>query len=337
MNTSILLPLLFFLVSPPAHAKPDWIEGPSAKYPRALYVVGVGQGDDRDSARERARGEIAKIFSSLVSVDTSLAETETNLKGSGADSSSFSQSVSQNVRTTSKKMLEGVEVVEEWKDEASRQHYALAVLERAKGRAALQERLSEFDAQARQWKQALETAAEKLPRVKAAMKLLALLKARGELNAELRVLDPEGKGQPNPLDEAALRPLAAKAVADLDVYVDVSGPGAEAVETAVVKSLNALGFEASSAGAAASADIVVEARVQVKPMGGADPRWKFARAWATVSLKDNKAGKTFLRFDASARQASADYEEAQRRVYAALGRKVAPQIHEAVTEYFENQ
>jgi hypothetical protein len=337
MKKIIILCLIGLAGQARAGSKPDWVEGPSAKYPRALYVVGVGLGDDRDSARDRARGEIARIFSSLVTVDTSLSETETNLKGTDGQSSNFSQTVSQNVRTASKKMLEGVEVVEEWKDEASKQHYALAVLERAKGRSALQERLADFDAQAQRWKAAMDAATEKLPRVKAAMKLLALLKARAEVNSELRVLDPEGKGQAGPLDEAALRPLAAKAVADLDVFVDASGSGAEAMETALVKSLNALGFEATAGSAPAATDILVESKVETKPVESADPRWKFARAAVTVSLKDSRTGKIFLRFDASDRQASADYNEAVRRALASLGRKVAPQVHDAVTDYFENQ
>ena len=51
-------------------------------------------------------------------------------------------------------------------------------------------------------------ASDKLGKVKAAMKLLAILKARAELNGDVRVLDASGKGLPAPSRRppCALRP-----------------------------------------------------------------------------------------------------------------------------------
>lgn len=207
----------------PAHArgKPDWIEGSSMEYPREKYLVGVGIADDRATAEDRARGEISKIFSTLVTVNTDLAESETSFKQGGKSENNFSQAISQSLKTVSKKVLEGVEVAENWQDEATRQHYALAVLDRAKGLLALKDKISQFDQQAQQWKAQMDQAAEKLAKVKAAMKLLAILKAREELNSELRVLDSEGRAIANPFDEAAVRSQASKTVSELEVVVDI--------------------------------------------------------------------------------------------------------------------
>ena len=97
--------------------------------------------------------------------------------------------------------------------------YALAVLEKAKGVSAVTDKIADFDAQVKQYYAQMMQATDKLPKVKAAMKLLALFKARKELEGELRVLD--GKGMPNPVDEAAVRATAAKTLSDLDVIVDI--------------------------------------------------------------------------------------------------------------------
>lgn len=201
--------------------KPDWVDGSSVQYPRERYLVGIGMGDDRSSAEDRARGEISKIFQTVVSVNTSLAESETNVSVGKKSENTFSQAISQSVQTASKKALEGVQVVENWKDESTVQHYALAVLERAKGVRVINDKIGEFDKQALQWKSQMDQSQDKIGRVKAAMKLLALLKARAELNAELRVLDDSGKAVPAPFDEAEVRPQAAKAVSELDVVVDI--------------------------------------------------------------------------------------------------------------------
>src|SRR2546427_805602 len=79
--------------------------------------------------------------------------------------------------------------------------------------AALPERINDLDNQAVQWKSQLDSGTEKLARVKAAMRLLALFKARAPLIADLRIIDLTGKGLASPVDEAAVRPQAAKALA----------------------------------------------------------------------------------------------------------------------------
>lgn len=204
-----------------AGSRPDWIDGASRQYPRDRYLVGVGMGDDRAVASDRARAEISKIFTTQVSVTTNVNEAEATSKQGSKTENSFSQAISQSLQTVSKKMLEGVEVVENWKDGATMQQYALAVLDRAKALAAVKDKIDDFDKQAQQWKSQMDSSSDKVGKVKAAMKLLALLKARAGLNGDLRVLDPGGKALPSPFDEAALRAEAAKTVSELDVVVDI--------------------------------------------------------------------------------------------------------------------
>jgi hypothetical protein len=216
--------------------KPDWVDGDSMEFPREKYLNGVGSSDDRAVAQDRARGEISRIFSSQVTVNTASQASETTRQAStGKDENSFSQSVAQSVDTVSKKVLEGVEIRETWQDDASRVWYALAVLDKEKAVAAVSDKITDFDAQVKQWYAQMAQASDKLPKVKAGMKLLALFKVRRDLESDLRVLD--GKGMPNPVDEAAVRSLAAKAVSELDVAVDMNGAKSREVETGVIKEI----------------------------------------------------------------------------------------------------
>ena len=316
-------------------SKPDWVDGPSMEYPRGQYLTGVGMGDERATAEDRARGEIARVFSTAVTVKTHLTESETNTTQGSKSESNFSQAVDQSVETVSQKVLQDVSVVESWKDEAVMKYYALAVLDRAKSKTAFTEKLQEFDKEIAKWKESLDGATERLGRVRAAMKLLAVLKARSELNEALRVVDASGKGLPAPIDEAEVRPQAAKALAALNVFVDLSGEGAKPVATGIIKGLAGTGLQAK-VGQSDDADITIEATIETTTSEGKD-EWKWARSTATVSLKDARASKTFLQFDAFDREASADSKEAVRRSRLALGKKVSAKVGEAITEYFENQ
>lgn len=315
--------------------RPAWVEGESPRFPRAQYVLGVGSGDDEGAAGDRARGEISRVFTSAVSVDSSLDETEINLTKGGATNTSFSQIVAQSVRTASQKMLEGVEIVERWRDGASGRHYALAALGKAKAMAAVEEKTRALDADASLWKAKLDLTADKFEKAKAAAKLSTLLKGRLELENERRVLG--GGPFPSTVDAAAARAAATKALADLDVVVAVTGDGAEEIETGVVSGLTASGLTAKRGAPGDAGEIVAEASSATQPGEGGDSRWKWSRATATVTLKDGRQGKAFARFDLSERQASADPGEARRRALAGLSKKAADKVAAAISAFFENQ
>lgn len=341
MKTTLLLS--FFLLagcasgpkSSTGGARPQWVDGESAKFPRSRFVVGVGSGDSEESAADRGRGEISRVFSSAVSVNTTVDETEGTINQNGRTNTSFSQTVAQTVRTASEKMLEGVEVVERWKDGASARYYALAVLDKAKAMGAVTEKTAALDADASRWKTALDAAGDKFERAKAAAKLSALLKGRLDLENDRRVLG--GGPLPSTVDASAARAAAAKALAALDVVVIATGVHADELETGVVKGLVANGLMARRGAPGDKGDLVVESQSGAQTVEGGDPRWKWSRGSATVTLKDGREGKTFGRFELSDRQAAADASEARRRAASGLAQKAAEKTSAAITEFFQNQ
>lgn len=319
-------------------ARPAWVEGESPRFPRSRYVVGVGSADDENAAAERARGEVSRVFNVNVTATTGTEETETNKDVNGAKSGSFSQKISQQVETVSKKALEGSNVVERWKDPATGRHYALAVLAKDEALLAVTEKLHTLDEEAASYKAKLDAASDRFEKAKAAAKLAALLKGRAELEADHRVLGG-GKAETD-LDAGAAKAAASAALAALNVVVVADGEGAKELTTGLVGGLNASGLSAKPGAAGGTADLLADADVSVAAedrTGSADPRWKWSRATATVSLKEGREGKVFSRFELSERQASADAGEARRRALSELGKKASAKVQAAVADFFENQ
>ena len=313
-------------------ARPQWVEGESPRWPRSQFVSGVGSADDEEAAADRARGEISRVFSSNVSVDTTLDESEGTVNQGGRTTTSFSQQVAQTVKTASKKMLEGVEIVERWKDSASSRYYALATLNKGKAMVAVAEKTQALDADAAQWKTKMDAAGDKFERAKAAAKLSALLKGRLDLENDRRVLG--GGALAGTVDASAAKAAAAKALAALDVVVIATGDHSDELETGIVTGLVASGLMAKRGNPGDKGDMIVESRSASAPVEGGDERWKWSRATATITLKDGREDKTFSRFDASERQASADAGEARRRAAAGLAKKAAEKVAAAITDFF---
>lgn len=313
--------------------RPAWVEGESPKWPRSQYVTGVGSADDEEAAADRARGEISRVFSSAVSVDTLVDESEGTVNAGGKTTTSFSQQIAQNVRTASKKMLEGVEIVERWKDASAARYYALATLSKSKAMAAVAEKTQALDADAAVWKTKLDAASDKFERAKAGAKLAALLKGRLDLENDRRVLG--GGNLASTVDVSAAKAAAARALEALDVVVIATGDHSDELETGIVTGLVASGLMAKRGNAGDKGDLIVESKSGAQTVEGGDERWKWSRGTATVTLKDGREDKTFARFDVSDRQASADAGEARRRAAAGLAKKAAEKVAAAITHYFE--
>jgi BMFP domain-containing protein YqiC len=314
--------------------RPQWADGESADFPRSSYITGVGSADEENTAAERARGEIAKVFSADVSVLDTSSESEANASANGKESHSWSNDVARKVRTATQKVLEGVDIVARWKDSTGR-YYALAALPKAQALLAVNEKSAEIDNEGARYKAALAAATDPFERAKAASKLLALSKAQAGLAADSRVL---GGGPLNGVfDAASVRTAAAQALSALDVVVAVSGDGADAVQTAVVSGLNGVGLAAKSGAAGDKSDLTAAAQVSVSEQESGDRRWKRSRATATVSLQDGRAGKTFSTFDVSSREDATEAGEARRRALVTLSKETAAKVTAAINDFFANQ
>ena len=318
--------------------RPAWVDGADAGYPRGRFLTGVSSADDLAAAKDRARGEISKVFSTQITLNTAVAAAESTSEAQGKTSAFSSQNVTQNVRAVSQKNLEGVEIAATWRDGASGQYYALAVLERAKALAALDQKVLELDAQGRDTAAQLAAAAEKLQKAKHALKLLALLKTREALTADRRVLNPGAAGEAG-WDLNAARRGAAKALAALDVALIMSKEDSAPVAAAVIKALNGLGIEAKTAAGPGGADIAADCAVEFSAVPDTDERsrWRWHRGAAAVALKDARTSKVFLNFDAAAKEASATAPEARLKTENALGKKLGAEISRGIAGYLEKQ
>ena len=113
-----------------AERKPDWIDRESGRWPREMYVTGVASADERAVAEDRARADLARVFTSHVSSALNATASEDDIRTDRGNAHSERITVVDETRSTTDKVLEGVEIAEVWLDPASRQTYALAVLDR---------------------------------------------------------------------------------------------------------------------------------------------------------------------------------------------------------------
>lgn len=318
--------------------RPDWVSGSSREFPRSRYLVGVGFGDHQEAASSRAKAAIAQIFSVDVDARIDVAETETSTTGSHrAPTSEGRISVSEDIRTVSRTVLEGVEIAAYWTDRETVREYALAVLDRAHALRVVRDRLGEIDRSLVALDQRMGSEPDRLARVKAAVQLQSALVDRGALIARERILDPAGAATPLPLGEQKLRADIRRVLGELVVTVRFEGERSTDVATAVIDALAQLGFGARLAtGPSAEADLHVGGVLESRPLdGGTESGVVFARSIATLSVKEPRTDAVVAQITESEKDASRSLEEAVRRSSAALARRLSPRIHSALLDYLQ--
>ena len=225
----------------PGDVRPDWVAGNSSQYPTSTYLVGKGQSDNMAVAKDRARADLAKIFSVAVNEQSQ-------------DSSSYSQDsaaaagpkntldVSRNISTRTEQVMSGVEISDTWEDPKTLQFYALATLSRAKAAAALRQQIGDLDAGTASYMNQAQSSSDLFDKISAASQAVDAQAARAGLQRSLQVVDPSGQGMPSSWQLAKLQAGRAALLKQLQVSAAADGHDAPAVQTVLAGALANSGF-----------------------------------------------------------------------------------------------
>ena len=320
-----MLPLLFALLI--AAGRPDWVERESAEWPREMYLLGVGSADERAVAEDRARAGVARIFTTHVSSALAASTAESSVRKERTAAWTEQISVSEETRSTTDKVLEGVEIVQVWQDPQSHQFYALAALDRQQAAARLDARLESLETSARPLRAHLD-APERVTGLAAATRLLRLERDRRALDGELRIVAPTRPSRAV-VEETAARELLARTSVGLTATGDDEGVVLDAVRSALVS----LGFAVQAE--AAGSDLVGEATVALDKLGNRDG-WYWSRVRVEVVLKDSASARVFLNLSESVRDASRIDRESSRRVLAKISERLRKEIPTAFLTTTDN-
>jgi LPP20 lipoprotein len=119
-------------VMPAAQAAPAWLSQIEQEYPRTLFLSGVGSADNVEMARQRAISTIAQSVRVQVKSNLQSNAEQSSVSTGGKTRTTESQRVVDSSELSSELELPGAEMVKMDFDQAEKQHYALAVIDKRK-------------------------------------------------------------------------------------------------------------------------------------------------------------------------------------------------------------
>lgn len=262
-------------------AKPAWVDGASAEYPPAQYLIGVGQADNRNGASDQAYAAVARIFKVEVEAQAKDWESYLVVEKRGSSNTERRLTLDTVTKVSTDKVLENVRILDTWYDSRQGLHYALAAMSRPQAEASLMERMLELDravdadvAEARQ-------TTDKLTKVRDLRRAARNLVLREAYNADLRVIRPSGQGtapayRVNELTNELEQFLSTHLV----LAVQVSGDHSEPIQRALTEGLIREGLHVmtSTTGSdGVSPELLVRGTVRLWPIEVRDPQFKYVR------------------------------------------------------------
>ena len=279
-------------------SKPDWIDGVSAAYPSAQYLLGVGQAESRAAAEDHAYASVARIFKAEVNAQAKDWESYLLIEQRGHSSAERRLTLDNLTRVSTDKVLENVLIVDRWVDVHKGLHYALAGMHRPQAETSFMERITELDRSIRDDVEEAHRSSDKLARVRALRRAARNLVLRETYNADLRVIRPSGQGTAAAyrVTELTLE-LEQFLATNLVLAVAVTGDQVEPAQRALTEGLLKEGLQVTSRpwggdrsmggdSTGPSAELLVRGVVRVWPIDVRDPQFKFARWCSDFEVVD---------------------------------------------------
>jgi hypothetical protein len=289
-RVSVLLALAISLVSVgclAAQKQPDWtMSGLHGDFPDSHYISGVGQGDSRDKAADRARAEISKRF--RVSVDSSSVSSQslllTNLNGVETDYSK--ENLRELTSTSTKMVIEDVRIAETWFDKKTVQYFALAVLDRRKAFTRVEKKTSDVLAEVSRMVDEAAASESPIKRIGRLVVASKLFNQCEPLISQAVVLNPSWSPDSGCVSSEALNRLFSEAASQFPVHISVTPTGtpvSKRMYQAVQDSLTKVGIPV----VAYADDSVVQVAVvlTIRDTGMTPSGFAFSTADAAISVR----------------------------------------------------
>jgi len=304
---------------------PDWVTGNSAKYPDNRFLVGRGQADSLEDARNRARADLAKVFQVAVSAETSDVTQFASTTEGGGQGKTESQ-VTRNIVTRTDQIVRGIQIAEAWQDPRSKAHHALATLPRLQAAMGLRQDVERLDAATRGHVNQARNAQDLLAQVASASRAHDTQRERDAVQRALQVVDVTGRGVDPEFNSGQLASDLAALLKRVRMKPQAAPGSQDSLERMLSAALSAAGFVPEAGG---SAPYVLLGSLQLDDLGVIDG-WYWMRGTLEVQLAETSSGKVRGNKRWEIKTSSAQKTTAQRRALdeadAVLRKELRPTI-----------
>lgn len=280
--------LFLFVAGGCASSRPDWTDsGKSEQYPPSHYLTGIGTATDLESAKDRARANLAKVFSANIREVTEDMTRHARKSSGGEEQHINEERVERLISSRSEHVLTGSRIAETWQEQKTNVHYVLAILSRLQAENNLLQEIKRLDAETRIYIKQAQEENDILRKVRAASNAVDAQVARIAYQRNLRIIDASGHGEPSIWQVAKLNRDLEQLLRRVNISPRVTNDTTGTLKISTTAALSTAGFKVSDP---KTAEFILEARLDLEDIGYRD-KWYWSRGVLQVTLIERATGR----------------------------------------------
>jgi len=229
-----------------ADDQPDWLYGEPANYPNASYLYATGSASKTELAKDRALGNLAKIFELQIRESSTTTEDVQTHKAEGVESVQSTARIASKVNVHTDKMINGARIAEQWQNPDDLTHYALAVLDRAQAGNNIRSEINRLDRETAFTIANADNRQDPLQKVADLQDAIMMQSERNSLQKTLKIIDLNGTGKPSGWNLAELIEQQEQALKSLNMRAVVLVDSVGGLDKVLQAAMANAGFAQSS-------------------------------------------------------------------------------------------
>ena len=313
--------------------RPAWIDGTGRHYPSQKYLRGVGYDADRQTAEDKARSELAKIFYSQIESQNRTYQSYLQTDTGGKLKTTQQIDIQDITRVSTRKVLSGVRIAEIYKQTRPQEiFFALAVLDRMRSERILRTKILDLDARIREFLDDAQNQADALRRIKSLSLGLEKLILRDTYNTELRIVSPAGQGIASVVSISEVRgDLIDLLLNEFQIGLAIEGDRERQIRQILGEALNRQGFSVTED--KQNAGVVIRGRMEFKRFEPQDSDWKYVRWKVFFDMVDRQSGVIFGSVSKNGKEGHLSFPQAEERALEKIRRLIGSDIARDLKSY----
>ena len=264
-----------------AGERPDWLVGEPANYPNSSYVSATGSASKAEVAKDRALGNLAKIFELQVRESSTTTQDVQTHKTDGAESVQSTARIASKVNVHTDKMINGARIAEQWQNPDDLTYYALAVLDRTQAGNNIRSEINRLDRETAFIMAGLESRKDPVLKVADLQNAILMQTERNSLQKSLKIIDLAGRGKPSAWNIAELVEQQQKVLRSLRMQSVVVTDSVGELDKVLQSAMAHAGFAQSSEGGGYILSASMETQDAMRQEG-----WYWLRGTLSIGLAD---------------------------------------------------
>ncbi len=324
----LMIPLCAGAKKPKGDARPVWVDNPKTEYPDAMFLSAVGSGGSRAEAENNAAGNLAKIFRSDITAQTTFSERYHELMSATSAKAETETKMQKDIKVTASQNLFNIEIGKTWTDNLG-QVYAVAYLHRLKTADIYEQRIVENNRQIMNYLNQSKTS-DNPWQVYALLNAATVINQNNEeLLSQLEIISLDTRRSISTgYSPDALKLNLAQAARAISFNLEVKGDVEGKISAVISETLTTNGFELSPLSSA-----TLKAEITFEDVQLNQPQ-KFVRYTLALSVYDDK-GNVLISLSDNNREGHLNKDEAKARAIRTLSAKIKTELPKRLFGYFD--